>query len=83
MELMSRNTKQLGEVMARLRNQKEMTQGGLGEKAGLRQATISGLENGEPGTRLQTLFDVLAALDLEVVIRPRSKGSAEDIEDIF
>jgi len=81
MEPMARNTKQLGEVISRLRNQKKMTQGELGEKASLRQATISSLEMGEPGTRLQTLFAVLAALDLEIVILPRSKSS--DIEDIF
>jgi len=49
----------------------------------LRQATISKLETGEPGTRLSTLFDVLTALDLELVIRPRTKSSSRDIEENF
>mgnify|MGYP003675837796 CR=1 FL=1 len=30
-----------------------------------------------------TIFDLLAALDLEIEIKPRSKGSAADIEDVF
>lgn len=54
----------------------------LGTKTNLRQATISALENGEPGTQLRTLIDVMAALGLEMVIRERRQGSAE-IEDLF
>jgi HTH-type transcriptional regulator/antitoxin HipB len=47
------------------------------------QATVSKLEAGEPATQLRILMDALAALDLELVIRPRSKMSAEAIEDLF
>lgn len=71
MKLPVRNIKQLGENLARIRNQQNLTQTILGEKAGLRQATISALENGEVGSRLQTLFDILAVLNLELVIQPR------------
>jgi HTH-type transcriptional regulator/antitoxin HipB len=60
-----------------------MKQMDVGEKTNLRQATISALEAGEPGTQLRTLFDVLTALDLELVIRPRTKASTEKIEDMF
>lgn len=79
----ARTAKQLGEAVSRLRRKKAITQTYLGRKAGLRQGTISSLENGESGTWLKTLFKVMAALDLEIVIRPRSKGSSKDIEDIF
>jgi len=71
MKLPSRNAKQLGESLARLRKLHNISQSTLGEKAGLRQATISALENGEAGTRLQTVFDVLSALNLELVVQPR------------
>jgi HTH-type transcriptional regulator/antitoxin HipB len=50
---------------------------------GARQATVSKLESGEPATQLKTLMDALAALDLELVIRPRSQAGPEDIEDTF
>ena len=52
-------------------------------KVQFRQATISNLEVGKAGTRVCTLLDVLAALDLEIVVRPRTKGSTAEIEDLF
>lgn len=48
-----------------------------------RQATVSKLEAGSPATQLQMLIDVLVALELELVIRPRSSAPIEDIEDLF
>jgi HTH-type transcriptional regulator / antitoxin HipB len=83
MKLFARNVKQLGEILRRLRRQNLMTQSALGEKTSLRQATISKIEKGEESTRLQTLFDVLTALDLELEVRPRTKRSVKDIEGIF
>jgi HTH-type transcriptional regulator/antitoxin HipB len=50
---------------------------------GLRQETISLIETGSPSTRIETLLMVLAALDLEFQIAPRSKGSSENIERFF
>ena len=38
---------------------------------------------GEPGTQLPTLMDTTSALDLEFVIRPRTKASPSDIEEVF
>lgn len=49
----------------------------------VRQATISKLEAGEPATQLRILMEALAALDLELVIRPRSAASNDDIEVLF
>jgi HTH-type transcriptional regulator / antitoxin HipB len=34
---------------------------------------VSAAEMGRPGTHLATLCDLLAALDLELIVRPRSK----------
>jgi HTH-type transcriptional regulator/antitoxin HipB len=38
---------------------------------------------GEPRTQFPTLMDMMSALDLEFVIRPRTKASPSDIEEIF
>ncbi len=82
MEQIARTTKQIGAAIRRRRRALNLRQGDLGAKTNLRQATISALENGEPGTQLRTLIDVMAALGLELVVRERSKVS-EDIEDLF
>ena len=83
MEIIVRTASQLGTAVRRNRRAHAMTQGALGQKMQARQATISKLEAGEPYTQLQTLMDALAALDLELVIRPRSTVTAEEIENLF
>lgn len=75
MEYLVRNSKQLGHALQRVRKEKNLTQGMLGENISMRQATISKLEAGEPATRIETLMVVLAALGLEIVIRPRKISS--------
>ncbi len=82
MEQIARTSKQIGAAIRRRRRKAGLSQSELGAKTNLRQATISALENGESGTRLRTLIDVMAALDLEIVIQERSKAG-EDIEDLF
>jgi HTH-type transcriptional regulator / antitoxin HipB len=82
MDNIARTPKQIGAVIQRQRRQSKLTQNQLGAKIKLRQATVSKLEAGEP-TLLGTLLDVLGALNLEIVIRPRTKGSPQDIEDMF
>jgi HTH-type transcriptional regulator/antitoxin HipB len=83
MDQITRTPKQLGTVLQRYRKTAGFTQEALAARIRLRQATISALENSAANTRLGTLFDTLAALDLELVIRPRTKGSTKDIERIF
>jgi HTH-type transcriptional regulator / antitoxin HipB len=82
MDNIARTPKQIGAVIRRQRRQSKLTQNQLGAKIKLRQATVSKLEAGQP-TLLGTLLDVLAALNLEMVIRSRTKGSPQEIEDIF
>lgn len=78
-----RTPKQLGASIRRRRKQLGFSQTALGEKIQLRQATISDLEAGVSAARIATLLDALAALDLELVVRPRSKTAPSEIEDIF
>lgn len=83
MNQIARTPKQIGEIVRRRRQALKQTQAQMGKQVRLRQATISKLETGELGTRLSTLFDVLTALDLELVIRSRTKSSPRDIEENF
>jgi HTH-type transcriptional regulator/antitoxin HipB len=73
MNTLARDPKQIGNALRRARRRQGLTQKALGEKAGLRQETISLIENGNPSARIQTLLAVLGALDLEFQIAPRSK----------
>ncbi|MHB8404195.1 MAG: helix-turn-helix domain-containing protein [Gammaproteobacteria bacterium] len=82
-EQIARTPKQIGAAMRRRRRALGLNQKNLGEKTHLRQATISGLEAGEAGTQLSTLFGVLTALHMELVVRPRTKASTETIEELF
>lgn len=82
-EYLARDERQLGAILRRLRKQANLTQSELGERVHLRQGTISRLEAGEPATQLRTLIETLAALDVELVIRPRQKGKASEIEELF
>jgi HTH-type transcriptional regulator/antitoxin HipB len=83
MDLIARSTKQLGTVIRRYRRQKDLTQAALGKRMNSRQATVSKLEAGQPATQLQVLIDALGALDLELVVRPRTTVTAKEIEDLF
>jgi len=78
-----RDPRQIGNLIRRMRKKQGLSQTQLGERAGLRQETISLIETGNPSATVETILSVLAALDLEFRIVPRSKGRAADIEEIF
>ncbi len=82
-EQIARTEKQLGAILRRARKQARLSQASLGEQIHLRQGTISRLEAGEPAVQLRTVLEALSALNLELVVRPRSQGSAADIENLF
>jgi len=82
MEL-ARTPKQIGNLIQRTRKNCGMSQSDLGDRTGLRQSTISLLEQGNAAAKLGTVLKVLAALNLEFRITPRSKTGPADIEDIF
>lgn len=80
---LARDPRQIGNLVRRVRKKQGLSQTRLGEKAGLRQETISLIETGNPSTTLETILSLLAALDLEFRVVQRSKGRAADIEEIF
>lgn len=83
MTQLARSTTQIGNIVKRQRRAAGMTQQDLAERLGVRQATVSSVEAGAGGTKLSTLLDILAALDLELTVAPRSGGTATPLEDIF
>lgn len=83
MNALARDPKQIGNLIRRARKHQGLSQSDLGLKAGLRQETISLIENGHAAAKLETLLAVLAALDLEFRLGPRSKGGDHEIEALF
>jgi len=79
----ARTAKQIGAIIRRARRKAGLTQTELGKRIGMRQATISKLEKGEPATQLNTLLDALTALGLEITIDKRGKGAFRNLEDVF
>ena len=71
---LARDPRQIGNIIRRARKKQALSQTELGERARLRQETISLIESGNPAARIETLLAILGALDLEFQIAPRSKG---------
>jgi HTH-type transcriptional regulator/antitoxin HipB len=63
--------KQLGSVLQGYRREQGLTQTDVGAKVGLAQKAISKIELAPERAGLNMIFKVLAALELELVVRPR------------
>lgn len=79
-EMLCRQPEALANAFRRRRRLMKLTQSEVGQRACLRQATISDFEAGRDDM-MPTLFRLLMVLDLEIVVRERTKGP--EIEDIF
>ncbi|MDR7343470.1 HTH-type transcriptional regulator/antitoxin HipB [Pantoea alhagi] len=60
---------------------KKLTQSQTAELVGIKQSTVSDFENRPDSTKLETLFKILSALDLE--LRVVKKGITLDKEKIW
>ena len=83
MKHLVRTPKNIGHAIREARKAKSLTQTNLASMSGVWQETISKIENGSGGTKLETIFALLAALDLELTVIERSKGDSDELEDIF
>lgn len=83
MHQIARTPKDIGNALRKARKARKLTQGELATQAGIWQRTVSTIETSANGAKLDTIFDLLAALDLEIHIVPRSKAKPGDLEDIF
>ena len=73
----------LGHAIRQARREKNLTQADLAMRSGVWQETISKVEAGRGGTKLDTILALLAALDLELLVSTRSKASTSDFDNIF
>lgn len=71
----------LGSAIKRQRKARKLSQKEAGGSFKLDQTTISSIEQGAPGTRLETIFRILAALELEMVIRPKKNNIRNNKEN--
>ena len=63
----------LASTLKDARKQSMLTQKALAEQVGAKQATISTFENHPDNCRVETLFRLLAALNLEIQITERDQ----------
>ncbi len=73
--------KVLGQILKSTRSQKGLTQEQAGNLVDITQAMISRIERGETHIRVDTLFRLLAALELEIAIQPRDKADGKSEGD--
>lgn len=73
----------LGYAIRLARRENKWTQADLATRSGVWQETISKVEAGRGGAKLDTILALLAALDLELLVSTRSKGSTSDFDKIF
>ncbi|MDR9425513.1 MAG: XRE family transcriptional regulator [Marinobacter sp.] len=59
------------------RQAQSLTQQSAADLVGVKQATISAFENHPEKSRIETLFKLLAALDLELQVRQRDLPSEQ------
>lgn len=70
-EMAARSPSALGRALRAARRAQSMTQSDLAELSRTNRYSIAQLEAGEATKAIEKLFDTLAALDLELVVRPR------------
>ena len=69
----------LAQAVRNARKQRKLTQRETAESMGMKQSTVSEFENHPEGTRLDTLFKLLAALDLKLqVVSRRGENKSSD-----
>jgi len=77
----ARDQNQLANALKRFRTLSGMTQWELSQKSGVRQHRISLIESGRQNPTMPTIFNLLAALNLEMELKPRPAkphGKKED-----
>ena len=69
----ARTPSQMGAILRGYRRERKLTQHGVAQATGLMQGAISKIESNPGPASLAKIFKVLAALDLDLVVRPRGK----------
>jgi len=78
-----RSAKQLGNLIRQERRNRGLSQQQLADLTGTGQKTISQIENGNEGATLETIFRLLAVLQLQLSFSPRNTGIGKSVSDVF
>lgn len=73
MEYLAPTPSQLAEILKGFRRTRKLTQEVAAQRGGLLQKTVSNLEISPARTSVESLFRLLSALDLELVVRDKRK----------
>lgn len=73
MDFIIRTPAQLGHALKARRATKKLTQKDAGKRVGLLPKTISALELAPERSSVESLFKLLSALELELVLREKSR----------
>jgi HTH-type transcriptional regulator / antitoxin HipB len=79
MDIVARTPAQLGAALKSARVRRGLTQADTASNVGLRQKTVSSLENVGARTTVGTLYKMLAALGLELVVREKGGGNTSEV----
>jgi HTH-type transcriptional regulator / antitoxin HipB len=71
------STQELAEFTRDYRKRKHLTQAEASDRVGLRQKTVSAFESKPESTKLETVFKLLSALDLELHIVPKGETTVQ------
>lgn len=69
MDYVARTPQQLGQVLKACRKRRQFTQNTVGSRVGVRQAQISSIETHGADITVDTLYKLLSALGMELVLR--------------
>jgi HTH-type transcriptional regulator / antitoxin HipB len=75
-DYVARTPEQLAYILKSCRTQQGLTQGTVAARVGIKQGTVSVLEADTARARIETLYKLLSALGVELVIRERASAKA-------
>ena len=76
MDYVARTPEQLSQILKACRKRRDITQQEAAKKVGLKQATVSAIENNASATSVDTLYKLLSALGVELVLRDSTAARA-------
>ena len=69
--------KELALIVNNHRKKQKLAQATVADLVGLKQTTVSAFENRPEGTKLETLFQILSALNLNISLSPRGEADTD------
>ena len=76
--MLVRSPKELALLVINQRKKLKLSQAEVANLVGLKQKTISAFENKPEGTKLETLFQIISAVNLDVSVLAKDKTTTID-----